>query len=185
MRQADAGKRQLTRITCAPHVTPFLRREVEALGFEIQEEDHVAVQVGASLPECCTLCLRLRTALHVMWLLHRFRCPSPQALYTHVSAFPWETLIAPNEYLTVTSNVENPKITNSMYPNLVVKDAIVDRINKHIDARPDSGPDRTGVVIHLAWKNDRAWVYLNVNGQRLSDLSRCSWRLDTTARNHS
>jgi putative N6-adenine-specific DNA methylase len=56
-----------------------------------------------------------------------------------------------------------------MYPNLVVKDAIVDRIKKHTGARPDSGPDRSGVVVHLFWKGDRAWIYLNVNGTRLSD----------------
>jgi len=169
MQGVDPSKRQLTRITCAPHVTPFLRREVEALGFEIQEEDHVAVHVGATLIECADLCLRVRTAHHVRWLLHRVRCPSPKALYTHVSSFPWEMLIDVDAYLTVTSNVENPKITNSMYPNLVMKDAIVDRINKQMGARPDSGPERTGVVIHLAWKDDRAWVYLNVNGIRLAD----------------
>lgn len=165
----NPDKKALTRITCAQHVTPHLRREIEGLGFEIQHEDHVGVHVGATLTECMHLALRLRTAHHVMWHLTKFRCPSPQALYTHTAAFAWEHLIANDAYFSVTSNVDNPKIDNSMYPNLVVKDAIVDRIKKITGDRPDSGPERRGVVVHLFWKGDRAWIYLNVNGRRLSD----------------
>ncbi len=165
----DPGKKSLTRITCAQFIPPYLRHEVEALGFEVQGEDHVAVHVGATLEECLGLMLRLRTAHHVMWHLTRFRCPSPKALYTHAAAFPWEDLIGNDAHFTVTSNVENPKIDNTMYPNLVLKDAIVDRIKKQTGARPNSGSDRSGVVVHLFWKGDRAWIYLNVNGLRLSD----------------
>lgn len=165
----DPSKKQTTRITCSQHVTPYLRDEVAALGFEIQDEDHVGVHVGANLNDCMNLILNLRTALHVMWLLKRFRCSSPKDLYKHIASFPWEDLIANDSYFTVTSNVDNPKITNSMYPNLVVKDAIVDRITKQTGARPNSGSDRSTVVIHLYWKNDRAWVYLNTNGLRLAN----------------
>jgi putative N6-adenine-specific DNA methylase len=165
----DVGKKRLTRITTAPLLTPYLRDEVEALGFEIQEQDHVGVHVGATWQDCLGLLLRLRTALHVMWLLKRFRCPSPKALYTHTASFPWEELIGNDGYFSVSSSVENPKINNSMYPNLVVKDAIVDRLTKRSGSRPDSGPDRSKVVINLYWKGDRAWLYVNMNGRRLAD----------------
>lgn len=165
----DPGKKRLTRITAAAHVTPYLKAEVEALGYAIQEEDAVAVHVGATLDECLELALRLRTAYHVMWMLKRFRCPSPKALYVHTASFPWEDLIPNDGRFCVTSNVSNPSIDNTMYPNLVVKDAIVDRIMKRTGARPDSGSDRSCNVIHLSWKGDRAWIYLNVNGIRLSD----------------
>ncbi len=165
----DPTKKRLTRITCAPFITPYLRAEVEALGFAIQDEDHTGVQVGASLIDCMRLNLQLRTAQHIHWLLSRFRCPSPHALYTQVAAFPWEKLIANDSYVSIASNVEHPQITNSLYPTRVVKDAIVDRITKHTGSRPDSGPDRSKVVVHLYWKGDRAWVYLNTSGQWLAD----------------
>ncbi|MFG0305302.1 MAG: class I SAM-dependent RNA methyltransferase [Phycisphaerales bacterium JB040] len=168
MPAVDPSKKALTRVTCARFVPPILRRELEELGYEVQHEDHTAVDIGATLHECLDLLLTLRTAHHVMWMLKRFRCPSPKALYTEVAAFPWEELIPSDGYVTVTSNVEHPKIDNSMYPNLVVKDAIVDRMTKAAGRRPDSGPDRTGVVVHLFWKGDRAWLYLNVNGEMLS-----------------
>ncbi len=169
MTQIDPHKKRLTRITCAEHVTPFLRREVEQLGFEIQDEDHVAVHIGATLEDCMRLNLHLRTAHHTFWLLSRFRCPTLNALITQASAFAWEDLIENDSYFTITSNIDHHSIDNSMYPNLVLKDAIVDRIKKHTGARPDTGPDRSCVVIHLVWKGDRAWIYLNTNGIRLSD----------------
>lgn len=165
----DPTKKQLTRITAAPYTVPYLRAEVEALGFEIQEEDAVGVHIGASLLDCMPLNLRLRTAQHVLWQLTRFRCPSPDALYTSVAAYPWESLIANDGYISIVSNVDNPKVTNSLYPSRVVKDAIVDRIMKKTGARPDSGPDRYQTVINLFWKGDRAWVYLNTSGERLGD----------------
>ena len=169
MSQIDPMKKRLTRITCAEHVTPFLKSEVEALGYEIQEEDHVAVHIGANLEDCMRLNLHLRTAHHTLWLLTRFRCPSLDALAIQASAFPWEDLIDNDSYFTITSNIEHSSVDNTMYPNLLLKDMIVDRIKDKTGARPDTGPDRSCVVVHLVWKNDRAWIYLNTNGVRLSD----------------
>jgi len=169
MSQLDPLKKRLTRITCAEHITPFLRREVEALGYDIQEEDHVAVHIGATLEDCLRLNLHLHTAQHTFWLLTRFRCPSLNALAKEASAFPWEELIPNDSYFTITSNIDHHSIDNTMYPNLVLKDMIVDRINAKTGTRPDTGPDRSCVVIHLVWKNDRAWIYLNTNGVRMSD----------------
>ncbi len=169
MSQIDPHKKRLTRITCAEHTTPFLRTEVENLGYEIQEEDHVAVHIGATLKDCLRLNLHLRTAHHTFWLLTRFRCPSLNALVKEANAFPWEKLIPNDSYFTITSNIEHHSVENTMYPNLVLKDTIVDRINHKTGSRPDTGPDRSCVVIHLVWKNDRAWIYLNTNGVRLSD----------------
>ena len=169
MQAPDPSKRRLTRLTCSPLIPPILRKEVEALGFEVQEEDHVALHIGASLHDCYELNLKLRSCLHAMWLLTRFRCPSPEALYTHTAAFPWEEVLPVDGYFSVTSNVEHPKINNSMFPNLKLKDAIVDRIGARQGRRPDSGPDKSRAVIHLDWKGDRAWVYLNTTGRWLAD----------------
>jgi len=71
----------------------------------------------------------------------------------------------------VLSHVDTWTVCNSMYPNLKVKDAIVDRISRKTGSRPQSGPDRSGVVVNLFWKLDKAWVYLNTSGVKLSDRS--------------
>ncbi len=165
----NADKKRLTRITTSPRVTPYLREEIEALGFEVQSEDHAGVHIGATFEDCMKLNLQLRTGLHVMWLLKKFRCPSPKALYTHAASFPWEELISNDAYFSISSNVDNPKVNNSMYPNLVLKDAIADRMTKQTGARPDSGSDRSHIVINLYWRGDQAWIYLNTTGRRLAD----------------
>ncbi len=169
MRTFDPHKKRLTRIACAEHVVPYLRAEVEALGHDIQEQDKVSVAIGATLPEALNLTLHLRTAQQVYWLLDRSRVPSQTALGKWASTIAWEDLIPNDAYLTISSNIDHHSVTNTMYPNLLLKDVIVDRIKQKTGQRPDSGSDRSGVVIHLVWKNDRAWIYLNVNGQRLSD----------------
>lgn len=169
MSSIDPHKKRLTRISCAEHVVPYLRAEVEALGHEIQEEDKVSVAIGATLVEALRLTLHLRTAQQVYWLLDKTRCTSLKMLEQWARSFAWEELIPDDGYLSISSNVAHPSVTNTMYPNLLLKDAIVDRIKQKTGQRPDSGPDRSGVVIHLVWKGDRAWLYLNVNGQRLSD----------------
>ncbi len=81
----------------------------------------------------------------------------------------WETILAPDGYLTVESRVDHPSINNSMFPNLRLKDAIVDRLTEAAGRRPDSGPDRRGVVVHLFWKGDEATIALNAAGRKLAD----------------
>lgn len=174
-------KRASTRITCAPHTAPILRAELQALGWggergsgtEFQEEHPTYLQVGATLEQAMELALRLRTATHVMWQLARFRCPSPKALYKEIAAYPWEDLIpappSPSAYITIRAHADTPTIDNQMYPALVAKDAICDRMTKKTGARPDAGPDRRGVVLSLYWKDDRAALFLNINAQSLSN----------------
>ena len=48
------------------------------------------------------------------------------------------------------------------------KDAVVDRIKEKRGRRPDTGPERDKVVIHLYWKGNLGQVYLDTSGEPLS-----------------
>jgi putative N6-adenine-specific DNA methylase len=113
--------------------------------------------------------LWLRTAYNVLYLLREFRCGSDGALYKQASNIAWENIISPDEYVCVLSRVDTRAVNNSMYASVKVKDAIVDRIQKKTGSRPDSGSDRNNVVVNLFWKKDRAWLYLNTSGVKISD----------------
>ena len=113
--------------------------------------------------------LWLHTAFAVLYMLDEFECRDAEALYRATVKLPWEDIIPADEYISIVSYVDNPTINNSMFPNLKLKDAIVDRIMKKEHRRPDSGPQRTNIVINLYWKDDRAWLYLNTSGNKLSD----------------
>lgn len=161
-------KREI-RVTCALLIPPYLRAEIEALGYQLIDEGRAYVELFGTLRDAMRLNLHLRTAQHVLYLLNRFDCDGPDQLYRAVNALPWETIVAADGYLTVSSSVNHPTINSWAFASLKVKDAIVDRIADKMGRRPDSGPDRRGVVVHLDWHGDQAAVYLNTSGNKLSD----------------
>ncbi len=156
-------------VTCTPGLMPFLQAEIEQLGYSVTSTHETGVELSAALADAMLLNLHLRTALNVMFLLKEFGCRSPEDLYVNTFALPWEDIVPADGYLTVVSRVDTPAINNTMFPSLKVKDAIVDRLLQQTGKRPDSGPDRHRLVFQLFWKNDRAWLYLNTSGRKISD----------------
>ncbi|MHC5018469.1 MAG: THUMP domain-containing protein [Planctomycetota bacterium] len=98
-----------------------------------------------------------------------FQCGDPEKLYSETTSLPWEQIISPAEYVCVIGRIETPTIENTMFANLKIKDAIVDRIMQKTGARPNSGKERSNVVVQAYWKNDKCWIYLNTSGQKVSD----------------
>ncbi len=157
------------RITCAPGLAPWLAEELARLGLPALAQQRTGVTTHGTWTDTWRLCLELRTAFQVLYPLRTFRCDSPGDLYRETRAMPWAGLVAPEGYLTVESRVDHPSINNSMFPNLQVKDAIVDSIAASTGKRPDSGPERRGVVVYLHWHGDRATIALNAAGRKLAD----------------
>ncbi len=146
-----------------------VEREVVALGFAPQKRHATGVELAGTLRDCLRLCLHLRTALNVQWLLDEFPCAGAEELFRRARSLPWEELVPADGYLHVDSRVEHESIKNTMFPNLKLKDAIVDRVSERRGSRPDSGPDERGTIVNLYWKQDRAWLYLSASGRKLAD----------------
>lgn len=157
------------RLSCHPSLAPYLAREVESLGMPVDRVSRTAVLTHGTWADAWRLCLELRTANTVLRPLASFPCDSPKTLYHQIRTIPWETVVPEDGYLTIESTVNHPSVDNSMFPNLRVKDAICDHLVKVRGARPDSGPDRRGVVVHLHWDGSRASVALNAAGRKLAD----------------
>lgn len=159
----------LVHITCAPGLVPYLQQEVEQLGYAVDSVEATGVEVTASLHDCMKLNLHLRTAFAVLYLLREFPCTGPDELYNQASACPWEELIPADGYVSIVSRGDTQSISNWTFASLKVKDAIVDRMAARTGRRPDSGPDRNRIVIHLFWRGERAALYLNTSGNKLAD----------------
>ncbi len=158
-------------VTCPKGVSPYLKKEIEALDFPVLAELDTAIQTEGTLQDTMVLNLHLRTAQRVLYQLATFSVNTPEILYRKLNAIPWETLLHDSgkaAYFCVTSIVDNPLITDSRFVNVKVKDAIVDRMRDKCGRRPDSGPDKDKAVVHVYWKNDQADVYLDTSGERLS-----------------
>lgn len=157
------------RLTCAHGQADLLRDELLSYGIEVDHVDATGIECTGSLSDAMRLNVLSRIAIRVLYLLESFSCDHPDRLYENASAFEWETVIPADGYLTITSTVKHPSIDNTMFANLRLKDAIVDRIRSVSGKRPDTGPRRSGIVVHLHWHGDHAMIWLDTSGEKLSD----------------
>lgn len=155
-------------ITCSKRLSSYLESEVRALGFNPESVFPTGVTLQATMKECVTLNLNLRCASQVHYSLHAFHADHPDDVYRNLLEIPWETLLGADDYFSVTSNVDHPTINNSMFVNVRVKDAIVDRMVRIHGRRPNSGSELTGAVIYLFWKGEHAEVFLDTSGDSLA-----------------
>lgn len=155
-------------VTCSKRLSVYLHQEIIKLGFNIERVFQTGVELKGTLLDCITLNLQLCCASQVLFSLKDFKANNAEDIYTTLLQFPWENIIKKDDYFSITSNVNNLSINNSLYANVKVKDAIVDRFRKQIGSRPDSGPELEHIVIHLYWKDDYAEIFVDTSGQTLS-----------------
>lgn len=155
-------------VTCNKRMAPYLELEVRELGFEIEETFITGVRLRGTLNDCIRLNLNLRCASQVLFSLDQFEANHPDDIYHNLIDLVWEDLLPDPGYFSVTSNVQHETINNSMYANLRVKDAIVDRLRSKRGLRPETGAELRGAVIHLFWKQEHAEVFLDTSGDSLA-----------------
>ena len=155
-------------VTCAKGIAPFLKQELERLGFPIQAEMTAGIAAAGTLAETMKLNLHLRTGQRVLYFLDEFHARSPDELYAKLTRLRWEDYIPAEGYLSVTSSVHTSSIKDTRFANLKGKDAIVDRLMQKRGKRPDSGPARDRTVVFLHWKEEACSVYLDTSGEPLA-----------------
>ena len=154
-------------ITCPKRLSPYLAQEVKELGFETEEIFVTGVRLTGTINDCIKLNLNLRCASQVLYSLRKFEAENADEIYENLLDCPWEDILPVNGYFSITSNVSNATINNSMYANLRVKDAIVDRMREKKGIRPSSGSALTGAVFNLFWKNANAELFIDTSGDSL------------------
>jgi len=155
-------------ITCARGTACILAGEIQAQRFPVRSTLETAVETEGTLADTLRLNLSLRTAQRVLYLFDAFQAGQAQDLYRRLVTLPWERIIAADGFLSVTSSVSTAAVNDTRFANVKTKDAIVDRIREKEGRRPDSGPGRQGVVVHLHWENDHCEVWLDTSGEPLS-----------------
>ncbi|MBN1759716.1 MAG: hypothetical protein JW863_15420 [Chitinispirillaceae bacterium] len=147
---------------------PFTAIEVASLGYQVLWKGESSLGIKAGWGDVLRLNLWLRTAHHVFFQLDDFLCRDLDELYKRVATMPWESVIAPDGYLSVTATVDQPGIRDHRIVNVKCKDAIVDRISRVKGRRPDSGAQRDGTVIAVFWKKHRCSISIDTSGEPLT-----------------
>ena len=155
-------------VTCSNRLSPYLQMEVAALGFKPERIFKTGVELKGTLKDCIRLNLNLRCASQVLFSLKEFNADNADDLYKVLIDYPWENVLALDGYFSISSNVDNPTINNSLFANVKVKDAIVDRFRNKTGERPNSGPELDKTVIHLYWKESLAEIFIDTSGETLS-----------------
>ena len=155
-------------VTCSRGSASVLEAELRELGFSARPLEETALTLSGTFADTLKMNLFLRSAQRVLLELWSGPATTPDQLHAALVALAWEELIYPDGYLTITTSVEMPSIRDPRFASLRVKDAVVDRMNQVCGKRPNSGPDRTGVVLHLHWYDGQASLYADTSGESLS-----------------
>ena len=155
-------------VTCSNRLSPFLQQEILELGFTPVRVFKTGVELHGNLIDCMKLNLNLRCASQVLFSLKEFTAHNATDLYNELLKIEWEKIIPADGYFSISSNVSNETITNNLFANVKVKDAIADRFREKTGSRPDSGPELNALVIHLYWKESIAELFLDTSGETLS-----------------
>ena len=155
-------------ITCSNRLSPWLQMEIIDLGYKPERVFKTGVELQGTLLDCIRLNLNLRCASQVLFSLKEFTAHNADDVYKTLIDFDWEDVIAADGYFSISSNVTNDTINNSLFANVKVKDAIVDRFRNKTGERPDSGPMLDKTVIHLYWKESLAEIFIDTSGETLS-----------------
>jgi len=155
-------------ITCYKRLAPFLEKEVTELGYRVEETFATGVRLRGTVNDCIDLNLNLYCASQVLYSLGTFSAQHPDDVYRFLFKMPWENILADDAYFSVTSNVMTATVNNTMFANLRVKDAIVDRLRDKKGARPSTGSELKGAVVHLFWKDDRAEIFIDTSGESVA-----------------
>jgi len=167
---SDLGSPRSILITCPLRFTPWLRIELEQLGYAIEQELKTGIFIRGNFQDCLRLNFYLRTAHRVC--LHigdadGFDAPSLQRAAREL---PWEAWIPSRGYFSVSAVVENhPSVNHTLFASRVLKDAVVDRIRDIHGHRPDAGGEFHGAALFLHWNDQRASLYIDTTGKPLSN----------------
>ncbi|HSB07645.1 MAG TPA: class I SAM-dependent RNA methyltransferase [Thermodesulfobacteriota bacterium] len=155
-------------ITCPKGLPLYLKHEILSIGFPVISEMVSGVETEGTLDDTLRLNLFVRTGHRVLFLIREFKAESPGELYEHILRIEWEEYFHKDKYLCVTSSVAHPTIKDSRFANMKCKDAIVDRFYKKFGQRPDSGPKKDGIVVHLYWHGKQCRLFFDTSGEPLS-----------------
>lgn len=155
-------------VTCSNRLSIYLEQEIKKLGYTPIRIFKTGVEIVGTMQDCIKLNLNLRCASQVLFSLKEFRAVNADDVYKIAFDIAWENVIPAEGYFSISSNVSNETITNNLFANVKLKDAIADRFREKTGARPDSGSTLNGVVIHLYWKEEAAEIFIDTSGETLS-----------------
>ncbi len=141
-----------------------VRREVEALGYEIIKTEDGKVTFAGDERAIVRSNLWLRTADRVLLKIAEFEAREFEELFQGTKAYPWEELIPADGKFTVTGTSVKSKLHSVPACQSIVKKAIVERMKPTygLDKFEETGAEYT---VKTAILKDRVTLTVDTTGQ--------------------
>ena len=146
---------------------PLLAKELLALGARSIMEGNRMVTFKGDLGFLYKANLALRTALKILWPIHRFAAANEEMLYQALYRFPWEKYLSAEQTFAIDSVVFGDLFVHSLYVSQKAKDALVDRFRKQTGKRPSVDPHQPDLKIHIHIYNQQVTLSLDASGESL------------------
>ena len=108
-----------------------------------------------------------RTALAILKPFAEFEANDEQELYDNVAKIKWEKIIDVDGTFMIDSTTSGEIFTNSYYAALKTKDAIVDRLRRLFNHRPNIDTENADFKINLHIADNHVTLLLNSSGESL------------------
>jgi putative N6-adenine-specific DNA methylase len=141
-----------------------LKEELIELGYPEVELLNRAVRIVGTWKDVYFLNLHVRCANSILVEIDHFFIQTEEDLYKRASKIGWTNIFDVKKTFAVKGAVFSSLFTNSHYPFLVVKDAIVDAFRDKYNERPDVELKRPHVVFDLYIKEKEVTLSINTSG---------------------
>lgn len=152
---------------CPKGLENLLLQELETLGATDVRETVAGVYFAGEAALIYKACLWSRLANKILLPLANFSVKDEQSLYEGIATIAWEDHLEVDGTFKVDFLGTTDEIRNTQYGAVRVKDAIVDRFQKHFKARPSIDKQNPDLIINARLSKGKVHVSLDLSGQSL------------------
>lgn len=142
----------------------ILKDEIQALGYSNLKVLNRAVQLEGTWKDVYTLNFKCRLAISVLVKVEEFWVKDEDDLYKKAKRIDWTNYFDVDKTFAVKGAVFSQLFNHTMYPFLVVKDAIVDVFREKVGERPNVNPKAPQVLFDVYIKDKQVTISLNTSG---------------------
>jgi 23S rRNA (guanine2445-N2)-methyltransferase / 23S rRNA (guanine2069-N7)-methyltransferase len=152
---------------CPKGLENLLLQELETLGAVGLRETVAGVYFSGESVLLYKACLWSRLANKILLPLANFSVKDEQSLYEGIATIAWEDHLEVDSTFKVEFLGSSDEIRNTQFGAVRVKDAIVDRFQKHFKARPSIDKQNPDIIINARLSKGKVNVSLDLSGQSL------------------
>lgn len=152
---------------CAPSLEPLLANELRAMRTPSVRPQRGGVLFSGTLKDAYRVCLFSRLASRVLLTLMDVPARNRDELYKAVHDFAWEEHLDSTGTLIVQTTGTTRELNNTQFTNMLVKDAVVDRMRDKFDRRPSVTTKDPDITINVLISSRGAKISLDLSGEPL------------------